>query len=291
MFTCDACGSVKDVKTRAFELDDQAYEIDLCRKDGNALDKVIAGYAAKARRVARSARRRGDRAIRSARKEAKKSRPERQADVRQGKGIYVYGILPADIEVTEDVPGVGTDPGPLRDVCFNGLAALISEVDLSVRLGSPDDRRTHREILDAIAAELPVLPLSFGTVLPSEEAVAKELLAARHDEFADALEQLEGRAEFQVIGRYVQDAVPAGRERDTRALTQAMERLCVASIANEPAQEPDAIHVSFLVPVERERDVERVVENLAREWAGRIDVHLLGPMAAYDFAGPARPER
>ena len=40
-----------------------------------------------------------------------------------------------------------------------------------------------------------------------------------------------------------------------------------------------------------EREVERVIENLAREWAGRIDVHLLGPMAAYDFVGPARPER
>lgn len=159
------------------------------------------------------------------------------------------------------------------------------------RLGTPDDLRTHREILDAIAAEMPVLPLDFGTVLPSEDAVAKELLAARHDEFADALEQLEGRAEFQVTGRYVKGAVTARREQDTRALTQAMERLCVTSIAHEPAHELDAVHVSFLVPVDREREVERVIEDLAREWAGRIDVHLLGPMAAYDFVGPARPER
>jgi hypothetical protein len=43
------------------------------------------------------------------------------------------------------------------------------------------------------------------------------------------------------------------------------------------------------VPVDRESDVERVIEELARAWEGRIDVQLLGPMAAYDFAGTAGP--
>ena len=33
------------------------------------------------------------------------------------------------------------------------------------------------------------------------------MLAARPDEFAAALERLEGRAEFQVTGRYIKDAV------------------------------------------------------------------------------------
>lgn len=125
----------------------------------------------------------------------------------QHKGIYVYGILPDDIEMAADVPGVGEHPGLLRDVRFGGLAALISDVDLSGQLGSPGDLRTYREILDATATEVPVVPLRFGTVLISEDAVARELLAAYHDEFAAALERLEGRAEFQVTGRYARDAV------------------------------------------------------------------------------------
>src|SRR5215831_15249663 len=49
--TCDVCGNAKDVRTWAFELDGQAYEIDLCRKDSNALNRVTAGYIAKARKV------------------------------------------------------------------------------------------------------------------------------------------------------------------------------------------------------------------------------------------------
>jgi hypothetical protein len=69
-----------------------------------------------------------------------------------------------------------------------------------------------------------------------------------------------------------------------------MERLCVASVVREPTQELDAVHVAFLVAVDEEREVERVIEDLAREWEGRIDVQLLGPMAAYNFAGTAQPE-
>ena len=303
-FTCDVCGGTKDVKTRAFTLDGKAYVIDLCRKDGSALDRVAARYTAKARKVTakRSSRRHGGR--RRARAKTGGSQPQngkgssttaaKAAGGRQQKGIFVYGILPADIEVAAGTPGVGEHPGLLRDVHCDGLAALVSEVDPSGQLGSPDDLRTHREILDATAAEVPILPLRFGMVLASEDAVAKDLLAAHHDEFTAALDQLEGRTEFQVKGRYVGDAghgdATAGREEDARALRQAMEGLCVASVARELAHELDAVHVAFLVPVDQEPEVHRVIEDLSREWEGRIDVQLRGPMAAYDFAGTAQPE-
>jgi hypothetical protein len=356
--TCDVCGNAKDVKTWTFGLDGKAYEIDLCRKDGNALGRVTAGYISKARKVpARPDRRPGQQQhggrLRSrtaaaasddgARAPERSSRPRPQnveaasapaagsADGRQHRGIFVYGVLPADIEVAAGTPGVGEHPGLLRDVRFGDLAALVSEVDLSGRLGSPGDLRAHREILDATAAEVPVLPMRFGTVLPSEDAVAEELLAAHRDEFTAALEQLEGRAEFLVKGCYVEDAVldevcsqntqaarlrdvihggdadaartarselgqlineavTARREEDTRTLRQAMEGLCVASVVREPAHELDAVYVAFLVAVDEERDVERVIEDLAREWEGRIDIQLLGPMAAYDFTGTAPTE-
>lgn len=244
------------------------------------------------------------------------------------KGVYVYGILPADIELAAEMPGVGEHPGPLGVVRSDGLAALISEVSLTGRLGSSEDLRTHREILDSTAVEVPVLPLRFGTVLTGEGAVADELLAPHHDEFAAALERLEGCAEFLVRSRYVQEAVlgevlsenkqaaqlrdtiqgkgpgaardaraelgaivnevvAAKREEDTRALRQAMEGVCVASVVREPAHELDAVHVAFLVAVDRESEVERVIGDLAGEWEGRIEVQLLGPMAAYDFVQTA----
>lgn len=247
------------------------------------------------------------------------------------KGVYVYGILPADVEMSSEIPGVGDPEGQVRVVRSDGLAALVSDVDVSQPLGSPEDLTTHQQIVDATAAEVPVLPSRFGAVMASDEAVAEDLLSANEDEFEDALKDLEGRAQYVVKGRYVQnavlseilsenrqaarladklrdadpdatrdariklgeiinDAVSAKRHKDTRALGNAMDGHCVASVVREPTHELDAAHVAFLVDTDEESEVQQVVDDLARDWEGRIEVRLLGPMAAYDFVATVMPE-
>ena len=124
-------------------------------------------------------------------------------------GCYVYGIVPADVEPAGDVRGVGDPPGRVQLVRHGGLAALVSEVDLAGRLGTPDDLQAHARILDATAVEVPVLPLRFGTVMTTKAAVAGELLAVYQEAFAAALEQVEGRAQYVLKGRYVEQAVLA----------------------------------------------------------------------------------
>ena len=62
-------------------------------------------------------------------------------------------------------------------------------------LGTPDDLHAHQQLLDATAAQVPVLPLRFGAAMATLEAVAGELLAVHHERFAAALAELEGRAE------------------------------------------------------------------------------------------------
>ncbi|MFD0887655.1 GvpL/GvpF family gas vesicle protein, partial [Streptosporangium algeriense] len=74
-------------------------------------------------------------------------------------------------------------------------------------LGRPDDLFAHQRLLDEAAAEVPVLPLRFGAVVTDDEAVVGELLAPNHDAFRDALDDLEGRTEYIVKGRYVEPVV------------------------------------------------------------------------------------
>jgi Gas vesicle synthesis protein GvpL/GvpF len=129
------------------------------------------------------------------------------AEPAQQTGTYVYGMVPGDVELNVGVLGVGDPPGEIRLVRSGDLAALVSEVDITQPLGTPEDLQAHEEILDSVVTEAPVLPLRFGAVLTSEDAVAEELLEANHDEFAAALRQLEGRAEYVVRGRYAEQAV------------------------------------------------------------------------------------
>lgn len=243
-------------------------------------------------------------------------------------GLYIYGIFPGDVEVDEDAEGVGNPPGALRVVRSDDLAALVSEVDLSQQLGSPEDLTAHKEILDASAESTPVLPLRFGAVLESEEQVTEELLRAHHDEFASALSELEGKVQYVVRGRYpeqavltevlaenpdvaelaeqirgkdpdatrdariqlgeaINNAISAKREQNSRAAADAMADVSVASVSNEPTHERDAVHMAFLVEADKQDEVRRVVDDLAKEWEGRVELRLLGPMAAYDFVSIA----
>jgi hypothetical protein len=252
------------------------------------------------------------------------------SQTQQQTGIYVYGILPGDIELTSDIAGVGDPPGEVRVVRAGDLAVLVSEVDLSRPLGSPEDLAAHKEILDASAADAPVLPMRFGAILASEDAVAHELLEEHRDELAGALEELDGLAEYVVKGRYVErailneilteskdaarlrdqmrgadpdatrdariqlgeiinNAITQKREQDTRALGDAMTDHCEASLVRDPTHELDAVHVAFLVRVDQEKDIEDVVNDLGAKWEGRVQLRLLGPMAAYDFVGAPEP--
>ena len=248
----------------------------------------------------------------------------------QQAGVYVYGILPGDVEVEPGAAGVGDPPGEVRVVRHGDLAALVSDVDLSGPLGRPEDLLAHEELLDSTAADMPVLPLRFGAVVTSDDAVTEELLGPHHDEFADALRQLEGHAEYVVRGRYVQDtilrevleenpragrlaeqirganpdatrelrmqlgeivnnAIAARREEDTRALGDAVAGQVTASTVRPPTHELDAVYTAFLVETGAAEGLEHAVERLARDWRGRIELRLIGPLAAYDFTGTAAP--
>jgi hypothetical protein len=239
-------------------------------------------------------------------------------------GVYVYGIVPGDVEVSEDASGVGAEPGEVEIVRHGEIAALTSEVPLDRPIGTPDDLFRHQSLLDATAAEVPVLPLRFGAVLTSAEAVVDELLAPYGDEFLAGLKELEGRAQYVVKARYVEQAVlrevleenpeaerlreetrdmseesardgrirlgelvgnaiAAKREADSRAVLEEIAPVSLMYTVREPSHELDAVHLALLVERDRAADLEQVVGELADRWAGRGELRLLGPMAAYDF--------
>jgi len=245
-------------------------------------------------------------------------------------GVYVYGILPGDIEVEPGAPGVGDPPGEVRAVRYRDLTALVSDVDLDRPLGRAEDLFAHEELLDSSAAEVAVLPLRFGAVLASEDAVADELLGPHYDEFSAALRQLDGHAEYVVKGRYVEDAVlgevleenpeaarlgqqisggdpdatrdqriqlgeivaeaiEARRQADTRALGDAVAERVTASVVRPPTHELDAVYAAFLVETGKAEALRQAIEQLAEQWGDRMDLRLIGPLAAYDFVGSGAP--
>jgi hypothetical protein len=246
----------------------------------------------------------------------------------QTTGLYVYGIVPADVEAEEDARGVAD--GKVSTVTRGEIAALVSELSVDRPLGAPEDLQAHAQLLDGTAQVAPVLPLRFGAVLTDAEAVRDEFLGEHADEFAAALKQLEGKAEYVVKGRYVEkailqevitenaeagrlrdvirdkpedatrdarmalgelvgNAIAAKRDEDTRRAVEALDKVAEAVNVREPTHEEDTVNAALLVEVSREDELEQVVDSLAEQWEGRVDMRLLGPMAPYDFVVTQRP--
>ncbi len=182
----------------------------------------------------------------------------------QSTGTYIYGLVPADVEVSEDVLGVGDPPGVVRLVRHGEIAALISEVPLDSRLGTPDDLVAHERLLDATAAEVPVLPIRFGAVMTTPDGVVEELLAPHHDDFLAALDELEGRVEYVVRARYVERAVLNEVLAENPEVARLREEI---RSQPEEATREERIQLGELVEQEiaarRQADTEALTEHLA----------------------------
>jgi hypothetical protein len=184
---------------------------------------------------------------------------------------YVYGVVPGDRTddaVVEDLRPVGDPEARVGFVRHGGLAALVSEVATGKAIGAPDDLRAHAQVLDAMAAaDSPVLPFRFGTVLRDADSVVDELLAGGHEDFSQALERLRDKAQFTLRAQYVRDAVlheVLDEQEEARRLREELAGL------PEPAGYEQRIRLGELVvsAIEGKRqtdfqELERRLEPLA----------------------------
>ncbi|WP_246868612.1 GvpL/GvpF family gas vesicle protein [Saccharopolyspora sp. ASAGF58] len=138
-------------------------------------------------------------------------RAERGEQVQSGqqgsidRGVYVYGIVYHREKLPEELPSFRRRRGRSRCrlVRQDGkLSALVSEVQLSRPLGTRKDLLAHERVLDTLAAEATVIPMRFGSVVSTKEAVIDELLAPHEGHFNAMLSELAGLVQFTVRGRY-----------------------------------------------------------------------------------------
>jgi hypothetical protein len=236
-------------------------------------------------------------------------------------GIFLYGIVPSDVEPVADAEGIGSRR--ITAVRQNDIAALVSEIDLAEPIGHPADLNAYQGLLDATATVAPVLPIRFGTVVTTEDEVA-EWLKERHDLFAATLAEFEGRVQYTVHGRFDEDAfigrllaedatakaladqiqgtsevesrqqriqlgemiaraVEAQQQQASQDLAEALGDYAVASAPRPPSHEMDAVNIAWLVEAEKQDDFVQAVEEFAEQRRDLIRTRLFGPLAPYDF--------
>jgi Gas vesicle synthesis protein GvpL/GvpF len=143
-------------------------------------------------------------------------------DLPEDMGLYVYGVVRADESLPDGLAGV--DEAPVQLVTLGGVAAAVGLITLDRPPGLRTDLVAHTAVLDALAARGPVVPVQFGSVLTEVDAVVHDFLVPEADRFADLLSQLAGRRQFNVRGRYNEDAVLAEVVAEDAEIASLRER-------------------------------------------------------------------
>ena len=113
--------------------------------------------------------------------------------------IYVYGVVGADAPAPD---GTGIDAQPLRVVSDERLAAIVSDAPGDEPAFGREALTAHSNVLEAVLASATVLPMRFGVIMDSDEAVRTHLLEPHRDELVSQLDRLSGRVELSLRATY-----------------------------------------------------------------------------------------
>jgi hypothetical protein len=176
--------------------------------------------------------------------------------------VYVYGVAPAAERVDVEAPGVESSKQGVRRVVHGELAALVSDVEAGP-LVAAKGLRAHWRVLEEAVADATVLPVRFGTIMESDDAVVEQFLAPRHDRLVALLAELSGKVQLSVKAFYDEERLMRGVVEHSPAVAQLRER-----VRDRPkaATYYERIQLGELVAGEveqaRERDGAMVLERL-----------------------------
>jgi hypothetical protein len=235
--------------------------------------------------------------------------------------LYVYAIGNADMQLPEGLMGLGG--APVRLCAVGRLAAVVSNTELD---GLRPERRylsAHQAVLTTLIARADLLPMAFGMISDSEDAVCS-LLAEHVVVLSRQLTRIAGRVEMTVRLRWQEedtfrvfverfpelrkrrDACFGGqrepgqmellelgrtfenllqRERKSKtSLALGMLGQVAAEVKNvEPTNERLMFDLNCLVGRDHETRFDEAVEELAGKLGDEFVLEVRGPWPPYNF--------
>jgi hypothetical protein len=205
-----------------------------------------------------------------------------------------------------------------RAVSVGGLTAAVSEAPEHGL--TADDAVAHLDLLVALAADVPVLPLPLGTTAPDDDAVREEVLTPAADQLERQLAAIADLVEVRLDLAFSTDALVADiaradaeierlAARSRAAGAGLAERMALGeAVAGRVAQveaelteewtrelhglagravvlsaDEQVRRMAFCLRRERLADADDAVARLREVAEGRADVEYVGPLPVYSF--------
>jgi Gas vesicle synthesis protein GvpL/GvpF len=179
------------------------------------------------------------------------------------ENTWVYGVVPAGAKLKELGRRRDRVPADVRIVEMGDLGVIVGDAPANDAKATRDQALTHARVLEAAVVDAPVVPFRFGMVMDDSE-VDRELLDARHDEFAELLDRVKDRLQFTLKATYDEDAVLREIIESQPEIAQLREHIRgLDEFATRDARVRLGELVSVALEQLRQRDSDAIVERLS----------------------------
>ncbi|MBI4356448.1 MAG: GvpL/GvpF family gas vesicle protein [Gammaproteobacteria bacterium] len=237
---------------------------------------------------------------------------------------YIYGIIATDSPPNLGIIGIGGKQEVVT-VGSDGLAAVTSEVSLEENnTASHENLMTHARVIEKVAESHTILPMRFGALAESTDAVIT-FLKANKRELKKLIKTFDGKAEIGItiiwkdMKKIFKELAEENRTihilKKKRAVQSQQELIHAGELVEAALDEKKALegaeylrklkkeatqyqmgdlktedillNVSFLLKRNHIKVFDEKVEQLSREFADRIEVKYIGPTAPFSFVNLA----
>jgi hypothetical protein len=246
-----------------------------------------------------------------------------EMDTATKEGKYIYCIINSDQPQSFGPLGIGGRGDQLHTICFNGIAALVSDAPLGKYRVSRDNSLAHETAIEKVMAEYTALPVRFATVAEDEEKV-KRILEKEHDRFKDLLDGIKNKTELALkavfkeefiykdiqqkyenirllrekiaaiapekshyqcmeIGRMVEEALQKERQIVEDDIINILSPLAFEVKTNDTYGELMIINAAFFVEKEKEADFDQQVHQLGDKYSEKVTFKYVGPLPPFNF--------
>lgn len=238
-------------------------------------------------------------------------------------GRYVYGVIETKQPLSFGKIGIGGAREPVYTVNFQDIAAIVSKTSVYIFDPTRENALAHEHVIESVMKTYTIIPMSFGTVFRTDNDIRevlrsiyvslKDVLKQMEnklefglkvnwdrdsvlEELKDADEEIRRfhqeitRKHLQStyfarmqLGRMIDKALSERSARYVRDIYEALRGVCVASRDNKPIGDKMIMNAAFLVERDREREFDKAVNKIARQYGDLLNFKYTGPWPPYNF--------
>lgn len=241
--------------------------------------------------------------------------------VKEGK--YIYCIIETKVSKTFGPLGIGCRGDELHTVCFNDIAAVVSNSPIIRYKVSRENTLAHEKAIEEVMKEHSVLPVRFATISEDEEKV-KKILEKEYSKFKDLLNKMKDKKELGLkaifnedviyedilekyieirilkekaatlpsektyfkraeIGEMVEAALQKEKEIYKKDILNALYPLAAEVKINNSYWELMIINAAFLVQKDKETEFDQKVNELGAKYGSNIKFKYIEKVPPFNF--------